>query len=50
MKRQIKKLTSDSNYFLEDINTLIKELNIKETDVINITENDSFTTLWYWGE
>lgn len=46
---KIQSITLDSNYFGREINEYVEVRNILPTDVINITQKDNFTTLWYWG-
>ena len=39
----------DSNYFEEQINEFIEaQINFEPRDIISITEDGKFTTLWYW--
>ena len=41
--------TYDSSYFEEEIAEFIEaQTDFRKEDVISITEDDKFTTLWYW--
>lgn len=46
---KIQSITFDSYYFGDEINDYIEVKKILPTDIINITQTDNFTTLWYWG-
>lgn len=45
---KIKHKIIDSNYFELEIETFIKDNKISKANVINITQGNGFTTLWYW--
>lgn len=47
---KIKSKTIDKTYFEEEIDKFMAQNNIQKCDVISITQNESFTTLWYWGK
>jgi hypothetical protein len=47
--KSIKNISIDKRYFDEDIPKYLKRNNIKRHDIINITQDVNFTTLWYWG-
>jgi len=40
----------DKRYFLEDIDGLMKQQSVSKKQVISITEDQNFTTLWYWDK
>ena len=42
--------TIDSTYFQNEVNKFISENFILKSDIISITENNGFTTLWYYGK
>lgn len=44
----IKNKTIDSNYFEIEIRDYIKANNITREDIICITDDGLFNTLWYW--
>ena len=46
---KIKSKTIDKTYFEKEIDEFMAKNNIQKSDVISITQNESFTTLWYWG-
>ena len=48
MIKMIKRKIIDSAYSEDGINLFIAKKNIKKKNIINITENGKFTTLWYW--
>ncbi len=45
-----KKFKIDKKYFLEDIEILMEKRGVSKENVISITEDKHFTTLWYWGD
>ena len=47
--KTIKKKTIDKNYFIKEIDVFMTNERIFMTHVINITEDNGWTTLWYWG-
>lgn len=49
MTRFIAGKSIDSNYFEDEINKFMEDNCIDRRSVINITERNGFTTLWYWG-
>lgn len=40
----------DKKYFLEDIKGLMEQQSVSREDIISITEDKNFTTLWYWDK
>lgn len=46
---KIKSKTIDKDYFEEQIDDFMCKNNIQKSDVISITQDKNFTTLWYWG-
>ena len=47
-KMNIKRITIDKRYFQEDIKHCLKQNGVKKKQILNITEDENFTTLWYW--
>jgi len=45
---KIKKITIDKKYFEEDIEHKMNNESVKKKNIINITQDKHFTTLWYW--
>jgi len=46
---KITTITYDSSYFEDEIDSFIKaQIDFRTEDVISITEDKDFTTLWYW--
>jgi len=45
---RIKSKSIDLDYFEQEIEKFMGENNIQKEDVINITVEGDFTTLWYW--
>lgn len=48
MKKKIKSFSSDMTRFEHDVEVFMSENDIFDKDVINITQNEYFATLWYW--
>lgn len=45
---KIKSITIDKQYFEEDIEDKMKGRSVKKSNIINVTQDENFTTLWYW--
>jgi hypothetical protein len=48
MERKIKKLSTENWQFESKVLKLIDKIELKEEDIINITESRGKTTIWFW--
>lgn len=50
MRKTIKKKTTWFWNFEKKSNNLLEQLNLQENNVITITQNFLWTTLWFWAD
>jgi hypothetical protein len=46
---KIKNICINRNVFEEEIEDKLKKKGVKKEQIINITEDERFFTLWYWN-